>query len=156
MSTSMGVPSSFRTPKASDATALKDWYENGYVQAFVAGDAKKLAHMYAGVPSMFMITNPDGSYTELSAFDEAGLFNIYEGMLTKLAAAGYASAKMDPICIQQLTPHTFVITTKGIRYKADGSELMRIGTAAYFVKSVSDVQAPFRITCTVGEFLPPQ
>lgn len=148
--------SPFKKPNASDMAALRDWYENGYVETFVAGDAQRLARMYAGVPTVFMITSLDGSYMELSAIDEEGVANIYQGMHEKLAAAGYATAKMDPIEVQQLTPHVFVISTKGIRYKSDGSELMRIGTAAYFVKRVQDEQSQFRITCTVGEFLPPQ
>ena len=142
------------TTNMTDVAQLTDWYE-GYVKTFVAGDTQMLAEMYAGVPAIFMISNVDGSLSEFSACNVKEAAKVYHDMHVKLSAAGFVSAKMDPIHIQKLTQHVFVLTTAGIRFKADGSELVRIKSAAYLVKRMADAQSPCRITSSMVELSPP-
>ena len=150
-----GSRSPSRVPDLADASAINDWYP-GYVHAFVAGHAKELAAKYVAAPALFMVTNADGSYVEFSATDEDAVAALYTGMHQQLVDSGYASANMEPLLIEELTPHTFSLTTSGIRYKADGSELSRIGSVTYLVKRVPDLESPFRIACTVGKMLLPR
>ena len=153
--TSTGSQVPRRTPDPTDITAINAWYP-GYVSAFVAGRAKELATKYVAAPAMFMVTNADGSYVELSATDEESVAGLYTRMHDQLVDSGYASANMEPLFIEEATPHTFFLTTSGVRYKADGSELSRIGSVTYLVKRAPDLDSPFRIACTVGRMLPPR
>ena len=105
---------------------------------------------------MTMTTNMDGSFELLIAENQTAVANLYTSMFTKLKNSGYASAIMKPIKIHPLSPHMFLIITRGLRYKMDKTELMRIAKAVYLVRRVEhDPVSPFRICVTIAHFLPP-
>ena len=110
-----------------------DSFISSYVKAFENGDANSIATQYTSAP-MVAIVSQGGEAKSFAPPTAEAVEQLFTGMCKQLKDAGYAGVKFEPNKITKLTPNMNLVSTRGIRYKTDGSELQRLNSSHYLVQ----------------------